>query len=593
MNEKKKLIVDIKGMHCSSCEILIERNLKKLPGVREVKVKAANEEAEISCDNVVTLEELQAAVKSDGYTLSLKKGSKIQNGSNLIKNDERRFIEIGAAFIIILAGYLLFKQFDLLPNNFGITDNMSFAFVFMLGLFAATSACLAVSGGLLLAVSARYNEQHTDLTQAQKFEPHVYFNSGRIISYTLFGALIGLVGSAFTLSPAITGWITVISSMLMIVIGLQLLQIFPFLNKIHLKMPKFVAHKIYDASEESKVTKNGAFFFGASTFFLPCGFTIALQLYVLGKGDPVTGALTMLAFSLGTLPSLLSIGALTSLTKGSFHRHIITLSAALVIFLGFFNIQNGFALTGISFASSPTQLLTQDSVDLAASSQEIIQVDENVKIIDGKQIVEMKVIGLEYSPHRFTVVQGVPVEWVIDGTQAQGCAQVITVPKLGITEYLPSDKPKTIRFVPQEIGTIPFYCTMGMTTPNAAFEVIPNTVGIKAASIAETTPNAAKLEECDPEIATCGVQKLTMEISKERGFYPNTFTVKKNIPVELEIDTKLQLGGCMSTLVIPDYNIAHLLSIGKTKVKFTPTKEGTVPFTCSMGSRMGQFIVEG
>ena len=146
MNEKKKLIVDIKGMHCSSCEILIERNLKKLPGVREVKVKAANEEAEISCDNVVTLEELQAAVKSDGYTLSLKKGSKIQNGSNLIKNDERRFIEISAAFIIILAGYLLFKQFDLLPNNFGITDNMSFAFVFMLGLFAATSACLAVSG---------------------------------------------------------------------------------------------------------------------------------------------------------------------------------------------------------------------------------------------------------------------------------------------------------------------------------------------------------------------------------------------------------------------------------------------------------------
>ena len=93
MNEKKKLIVDIKGMHCSSCEILIERNLKKLPGVREVKVKAANEQAEISCDNDVTLEELQAAVKSDGYTLSLKEGSKIQNGSNLVKNDKRRFVE--------------------------------------------------------------------------------------------------------------------------------------------------------------------------------------------------------------------------------------------------------------------------------------------------------------------------------------------------------------------------------------------------------------------------------------------------------------------------------------------------------------------
>jgi len=51
------------------------------------------------------------------------------------------------------------------------------------------------------------------------------------------------------------------------------------------------------------------------------------------------------------------------------------------------------------------------------------------------------------------------------------------------------------------------------------------------------------------------------------------------------------LGGCMSTMVIPEYGVAHLLDMGKTTLKFTPTKKGTFPFTCSMGSKQGEFIV--
>ncbi len=44
-------------------------------------------------------------------------------------------------------------------------------------------------------------------------------------------------------------------------------------------------------------------------------------------------------------------------------------------------------------------------------------------------------------------------------------------------------------------------------------------------------------------------------------------------------------------LVIPRYNAAHRLTLGKSVVRFTPTEAGTVPFTCSMGARMGQFTV--
>lgn len=82
-----------------------------------------------------------------------------------------------------------------------------------------------------------------------------------------------------------------------------------------------------------------------------------------------------------------------------------------------------------------------------------------------------------------------------------------------------------------------------------------------------------------------------MEISRERGFYPNRFTVKKDVPVELAIDTKVPLGGCMGTMLIPELNIAHSLTLGKTILRFTPTAAGVIPFTCSMGSKIGEFIV--
>ncbi len=342
---------------------------------------------------------------------------------------------------------------------------MSYGLVFVIGLIAATSTCLAVSGGLLLAVSAKFNKENPHLTKWQKFKPHLYFNSGRIISYTILGGLIGFLGSVLTLSSKTTGILTILASLLMIIIGVQLLGIFPFLNKFQIKMPKFIAHKLYDASsnEKSKTTKLKSFLFGASTFLLPCGFTQALQLYALSKGSFTIGALTMLVFSLGTLPSLISVGALSSVLKGNLQKRFITFSAIIVIMLGLFNLPNGFALTGLSVLP-----IDSNNVNL-----------ENVKIVDGKQIVEMKVNGLEYSPSNFKIVKGIPVEWRIDGSQAEGCSQVITIPELGITEYLPSNEIKTITFTPTELGNIPFSCTMGMTTRGARFEVIENDLDIK------------------------------------------------------------------------------------------------------------------
>ncbi len=665
-------------MKCSSCEVLIERGLKAVQGVSQVKVSRAREEAEITCSEQVQLDDLQKALRGQGYALSpkspsgelsskeppssgkppqepsasgnppakaspsnqpkggiagffrrfrfsrntrtLEYGKPGESGPNAGK---RRYAEIGAIFLFIMAGYLILRQFGLLPRGLGITDNMSYGFIFLIGLVAATSTCLAVAGGLLLAVAARHNERNPGLSGWQRFRPHIYFNIGRVISYTLLGGVIGLLGSMLTFSPKVTGLLTLAASLLMILIGIQLLQVFPWANRINFRMPKFIAHKLYDAG--SSGSKTPALLFGAATFFLPCGFTQALQLYVLGQGDFASGALTMLAFSLGTLPSLAGIGAFSSFAfaKGRLQRHFMTFSAVLVIILGIFNIPNGMALAGVgmplggaglNFGGTGAGALLSGASVTGGGAETIGAIDENVKLVDGKQVVDMQVVGLDYYPHKFKVLQGVPVEWRIDGSRAEGCAQVISVPKLGLTEFIPRQGIKTIEFLPQEVGVIPFSCTMGMTTYGAAFEVVENPAGVKAAALAGNPEGAAGTgegaegdgdqngaaapgglgetgSECNPEVMNCNLQKIFMEVSREKGFYPRTHVVKKGIPVEMEVDTKLRLGGCMSTMVIPEYGVAHLLEMGKTTLRFTPEKAGTFPFTCSMGSKQGEFIV--
>ncbi|MDO8655700.1 MAG: heavy metal-associated domain-containing protein, partial [Nanoarchaeota archaeon] len=144
----KRLNVNVKGMTCSSCEVLIERGLKKVPGVEKVSVNRAREEAEIQCADPITLEQLQDAVKDKGYRLSLQDSTTQKSPSNFFTKNADHYMEIGAIFLLLVGVYLLLKQLNLIPEGIGVTDNMSYGFIFIIGLVAAMSTCLAVAGGL-------------------------------------------------------------------------------------------------------------------------------------------------------------------------------------------------------------------------------------------------------------------------------------------------------------------------------------------------------------------------------------------------------------------------------------------------------------
>ncbi len=572
---KKTLEVKIQGMTCGSCELLIESEFQKIPGVKSVKVSQAEGKATLLCKRVPSREELQRAIAGHGYDLSPQPSllGKREGGGMVpppAKEGARGWSEIAAILIIIFGLYLIFKTTKILDFNLGISDNMSYGFIFLIGLVAASSSCIAVTGGVLLSVAAKYNESCHAETRWEKFKPHLLFNVGRVISYTVLGGLIGALGSVFSISPKMNGLIGLLAAFFMIGMGFHILKLFP--SRFSLKMPKFIGHRILKLQEKSHPSI--PFLMGALTFFLPCGFTQALQLYAISRGSLIEGALIMLFFSLGTLPALLSLGSISSFSKGKFQRYFLKFSGVLVLLLGFSNIQSSLNLLGFTFDSF-------SSAQIVAAAPARIQ--------DGKQIVEMKVDGYHYEPSEFTVLQGVPVEWRVDGASAAGCGQIIIMPTMDLTAFLPKDAVKTITFTPKELGIIPFNCTMGMMTSGAAFHVIPNDKGIVGAVIQDGSGGDDK--ECDSALTSCNVQHVEMEISRERYFYPRLHTVKKNIPVEFIIDDQVDVGSCMGTLTIPDYGVAKLLRIGKNVVKFTPTKAGLVNAVCSMGMLQTTFNV--
>ena len=382
---------------------------------------------------------------------------------NSTRNSGRDYLEIGAALLIVVGALLALSRLDLLPRGFDAAETMSYGLVVVVGLVASLSSCIALTGGLLVAVAARYNEATPDLTPAQRFKPHLYFNAGRIASYTLLGGAIGVLGSVLTFSPATYGVLTLLASAVMILLGLQMLNLLPSLTRFLPTMPKSLGHRIHDLAERD--AKGGAFVLGAATFFLPCGFTQALQLYVLAKGSFVAGALTMLAFSLGTLPALLSLSAVSSLASGALQRHFLKFAGVAVVVLGIANIQYSIVLTGIDMNSASTAVTAENP-----AQGEAVTISEP----SGKQIVVMRIDGFDYQPNRFTVKQGVPVEWRIDASEAAACGRILISPALGISKVLSAKSTTTISFVPKVAGEFAFNCGMGMMTPGSKFIVVPN-----------------------------------------------------------------------------------------------------------------------
>lgn len=434
------LDVWIDGMTCKNCENLIKQCLKRVPGVKHASVHHQKGAAKIHYTQMPDWGDLRDAVERAGY--QLRHPGEAPSG---IEPSHKMWMEIGGSLLIIFAIYKLLQAFDLVSLAPSTSGALSFGGIFVIGLVAGTSSCLAVTGGLLLALAAKHNELHRAETPWEKFKPLMHFNIGRLASYFVLGGLVGLIGQSVTLSTKMSGYMSIIVAFIMLWLALTILQIIPK-GSFPIRPPKKLSRWVANLSESDHPL--APFTLGAMTFFLPCGFTQSLQLVALASGSFITGAFTMFTFALGTLPSLIGLSAVSSTAKGAASRLFLRFSGALVLVLSFFNLNSGFALTGFNLSS----VLSGPPAAVGSAPT----------VTDGVQEIAMKVTRAGYEPSNLTIKAGVPVKWMIDGAGAIGCTSQIVIPDLNITQALTSGINEIDFTAPPTAGQLAFSCSMGM-----------------------------------------------------------------------------------------------------------------------------------
>ncbi|MDA3836202.1 MAG: sulfite exporter TauE/SafE family protein [Nanoarchaeota archaeon] len=86
-----------------------------------------------------------------------------------------------------------------------------------------------------------------------------------------------------------------------------------------------------------------------------------------------------------------------------------------------------------------------------------------------------------------------------------------------------------------------------------------------------------------------GYQVIHMDVTAD-GYSPDSFVLKKGVPVRWVIDGK-QLTGCNNAIQVPSMGLEFKLKEGLQTIEFTPTEEGVISWSCWMGMIPGTFVV--
>lgn len=459
----KEITVPIKGMHCRSCEITLTDRLEKLPQIKKAAVSLRTKSATLYGDTLPSASTIEQVVESSGYAVGYEKKSWISKSKAVYR-------DIFMGVLLVAALGFLVGVTDL--TNVVGTGNLNsngIAMALVIGLTAGVSTCMALVGGLVLGLSAKHAEKHPTATVRQKFRPHIFFNVSRIVTFFILGGAIGAAGSVFQLQGMALGVMIIAVGLVMLVIGLQLTNLFPRLSSGGLTLPAGIARRLgINKRRDKEYSHKNAVILGAISFFLPCGFTQAMQLYAISTGSFMTGALVMGLFAIGTTPGLLGVGALASVVRGPKAERFFRIVGVAVVAMALLNLSNGINLTGWqgSLGSVFSSIAPRASSENRGSSSQSERASSDF-VLKAKYAVASGMM-----PKAFTIEANqsyvLEVEALEDGV---GCMSTVLIPGLNSQiQYLQKGKTNFLPFQVDGPGTYRITCAMGV--PHATINVV-------------------------------------------------------------------------------------------------------------------------
>lgn len=435
-------IIPIIGMHCKACTIVISDELEKVPGVHKATANLKNNTATIKYTKKPSEQQIYNAVKSAGYSVGDEKKSFFNKDKNVYKLFAINLVTLGLIIFFL-------RGIGVTGLNLNSVSGSSALLALVVGVTAGFSTCMAMIGGLVLGISARYAENHPTATSMQKFRPHLFFNLGRILTFFVLGGFLGLFGSIFSINSSAIGFLTVVVGFVMVILGLQLTEIFPKISNKGFTLPTSLAKKLGVINQNNKeYSHKNSIFLGAASFFLPCGFTQAMQLLAISSGSFIMGSVIMGLFAIGTTPGLLGIGALISVVKGTFAKSFFRFVGVAVILLALYNISNGLNLMGYKIARNNTK--TSSNVVVAKNTS-------------GEILSTSFTVAGDISPSSFNIEVGKQYILEVDAKEdGQGCMSTIMIPGVYKNPLLIKKGKLQLPFTIDKPGSYQITCAMGI-----------------------------------------------------------------------------------------------------------------------------------
>ena len=284
-------------MICPQCEDEIARKITHRRGILTCRASYRKSCVLAEYDpDIISADEIKAALSDIGYPVGSGK-------SGLISD------MIGAASVIVL--YFALPWLTGLVNVPQAESGAGFGVLFVIGLLSGIH-CIGMCGGLML-------------TQKNA----VAYNAGRLLSYTVVGAVFGAIGTVITYDAQFKSMLFTICGGLVVIIGLMMWGV-PFLRQISPELTKPCRFK-----------GGRPLVIGLLTGLMPCGALASMWLFAAASGSALKGAESMFAFGLGTCAVMLLFGAFGALVPAKYNKYILKVSTVLIVSLGLILLSMG------------------------------------------------------------------------------------------------------------------------------------------------------------------------------------------------------------------------------------------------------------
>lgn len=228
-------------------------------------------------------------------------------------------------------------------------ETISIISIITIAFLGSFGHCVGMCGGIVIAYSS--TKIKSDWTKKIQAIAHLLYSFGRVTTYTILGALFGLVGGVVTFDNLTSGIFLLITGFMMVLVGLSLMGKIKFLTILEHSCSK---SPLYQSTFKSLLGSQSLFSFyllGMLNGLLPCGFVYVFAITAASTGSALWGAFVMLIFGLSTIPALFSLGFFVGLFKQSNMRDLfIKLASFLVIAFGIY-----IAYLGYEYLTDPTK----------------------------------------------------------------------------------------------------------------------------------------------------------------------------------------------------------------------------------------------